>query len=147
MAKNRKNVVKDLIERKDILLTGIFTVATLGLFGILTGTLYQDAANGGFELTTVLTNLGPIEVSIAFVAILATVSIAAGSDVAYKWKYNEREEFLTDGYVWATVGAVVPQFLHVTWPRFADISNGDPLAQTIMFIICIVSMIYIAHRP
>lgn len=145
MAKNNQTkLLKDLVRRKDIGLTALYTTFFAAMINVVSGTVYPDY-NSGWSFTDILFNVGAIDVTIAFAVVFISATVAFGSDRLVELAEGNVE--ISDTEFLSYVGAVGIPILHTSWGAFADISANDPLIQTVFLITGVFSMVYIAKTP
>ena len=94
---------------------------------------------GGFDFSSALLSLGSVDISIAFVAVLASIGALVAQGQLSQGDYQQEEWYLIAGSM-----AVVPLYVFV--PLFQDLIMMSDIIPLVVWLALSVSSVYISYK-
>jgi hypothetical protein len=146
--------MRELIERKDIALTGLYMAGMAILTGLVSGQFVPARQGGGISFDYVITHLGGdtpetafITVSVGLLLVVVSGLLAYGSNRLYEELFGDGEFDWQSPETLALGGAVGLPVAHEAFDSIGEITTGDPILQVVVFAVTAYSYVYIADVP
>ena len=94
---------------------------------------------GGFDFSSALLSLGSVDISIAFVAVLASIGALVAQGQLSQGDYQQEEWYLIAGSM-----AVIPLYVFV--PLFQDLIMMSDIIPLVVWLALSVSSVYISYK-